>query len=51
MDGLSAHQFQAVHMNDIPFVEDLVTLKVVLYDLDFVDGKFIGEFARRNVQK
>ena len=51
MDGLSAHQFQGVHMNDIPFVEDLVTLKIVLYDLDFVDGNFIGEFSRRSVQK
>ena len=51
MDGLSAHQFQGVHLNDIPFVEDLVTLKVVLYDIDFVDGSFIGELARRSVQK
>ena len=26
MDGLRANQFQGVHMNDIPFVEDLLTL-------------------------
>ena len=51
MDGLSADQFQGVHMNDIPTVEDLLTLNTVLYDIDIVDGKIIGELARRIVQK
>ena len=51
IDGLSADQFQGVHMNDIPFVEDLLTLNIVLYDIDIVDGNIIGELARRNVQK
>ena len=51
MDGLSADPFQGVHMNDIPFVEDLLTLNIVLYDIDFVDGNIIGELARRSVQK
>ena len=51
MDGLSADQFQGVHMNDIPFVEDLLTLNIVLYDIDIVDGNIIGELARRSVQK
>ena len=47
--GLSPYQFQGVHMN-IEIVEDLPTLKIQLYDLDFVDGKIIGELARRSVQ-
>ena len=51
MDGLSADQFQVVHMNDIPFVEDLLTLNIVLYDIDIVDGNIIGELTRRIVQK
>ena len=51
MDGLSADQFQRVHMKDIPFIEDLLTLNIVLYDIDIVDGKIIGELARRSVQK
>ena len=51
MDGLSADQFQGVHMNDIPLVEDLLTLKIVLYDIDIADGKVIGKLARRSVQK
>ena len=51
MDGLSADQFQGVHLNDIPFVEDLLTLNIVLYDIDIVDGNTIGELARRSVQK
>ena len=48
MDGLSANQFRGVHMNDIPF-EDLLTLNIVLYDIDIVDGNIIGELARRSL--
>ena len=29
-------------MNDIPTVEDLLTLNMVLYDIDVVDGNIIG---------
>ena len=42
MDGLSADKFRGVHMNDIPFVKDLLTLNIVLYDIDTVDGNIIG---------
>ena len=38
-------------MNDIPTVEDLLTLSTLLYDIDIVDGHIIGELARRSVQK
>ena len=51
MDGLSTDQFQGVHINEIPFVEDLLTLNILLYDIVFVDGNVIGELARRNVKK
>ena len=51
MDGLSADKFQGVHMNDIAFVEDLLTLNIVLYDIDIVDGNIIRELARQSVQK
>ena len=30
MDGLSPNQFQGVHMNDIPTVEDLLTPNILL---------------------
>ena len=50
-DGLSADQFQGVHMNDILFVEDVLTLNIVLYDIDILDGNIVGELARRSVQK
>ena len=50
-DGLSPNQFQGVHMNDIPIVEDLLTLNILLYDIDIVDGTFIGDLARRSVKK
>ena len=51
MDGLCADQFQGVHMNDIPIVEDLLTLNILLYDIDIVDGNIIGELATRSVKK
>ena len=51
MDGLNADQFQGCQMNDIPTVEDLLTLNILLYDIDIVDGNFIGELTRRSVLK
>ena len=51
MDGLSPNHFQGVHMNDIRIVEDLLTLNILLYDIDIVDGNIGGELARRSVQK
>ena len=51
MDGLSPNQFQGVHMNDILTVEDMLTLNIFFFDIDFVDGNIIGELARRSVQK
>ena len=51
MGGMSADQFQGVHMNDIPIVEDLLTVNILLYDIDIVDGNIVGELARRSVQK
>ena len=51
MDALNPNQFQGVHMNDIPTVEDLLTLNIVPYDIDIVDGNIIGELERRSVQK
>ena len=38
MDGLSADQFQGVHMNDLLIVEDLLIPNILLYDIDIVDG-------------
>ena len=51
MNGLSLNQFQGVHMNDIPTVEGLLTLNILLYDIDIVDVNIVGELARRSVQK
>ena len=47
MEALSANQFQWVHMNDIPFVEDLLTLNILLYHIDFVDIRIIGKILDR----
>ena len=41
MEGLSPNQFQGVHLNDIPIVEDLLTLNILLYDISIVDGNII----------
>ena len=51
MNGLSPDQFQGVRMNDIPIVEDLLTLNILLCQIEFVDGNIVGELAGRSVQK
>ena len=38
-------------MNDIPTVEDLLTLNLLLYDIDIGDGNIVGELARLSVLK
>ena len=38
-------------MNDIPTVEDLLTLNLLLHHIDIVDGNIVRELARRSVQK
>ena len=43
--------FQGVHLNDIPKVEDLFQLNTFLYDIDFEDGELIDELCRRITQK
>ena len=48
---MRANQFERVHPNDIPIVDDLLTLNSLLIDLDLVDGIFIGKlFARWSVK-
>ena len=42
-------KFQGVHMTVIPKVEDLLQLKIFLYDMDFVDGELIGQLCRRSI--
>ena len=44
------HVLQGVQVNDNFFVEDLLTLNILLYDIDFVDQNIIGKIARRSVQ-
>ena len=51
MDGLSTDRFEGSRMNDILVVEDLLTLNVRPYDMEFVVKNIIGELARRSVQK
>ena len=51
IDGLSANHFQGVPINEIPILEDLLALNILVYDRDIVDGKIIGELARRSVQQ
>ena len=51
MDGLSSNQFQGVHVNDIPKVEDLLTLNFLLRDINSVVGNNIGELGRPSMQE
>ena len=38
-------------MDDIPSVEDLVRINIILFDIDFFDGAMVGELARRSIKK
>ena len=38
-------------MTDIPKVEEMLQLNILLYDINFVDGELIGELARGSIQK
>ena len=51
MDKFSPHQTEGVHMNDIPVFEGLITLNIVLCDIDIVEENVIGEVARQKLQK
>ena len=43
--------FQGVCMDDIPSVEDIVGIKIFIYDIDLIDGAMVGELARRSIKK
>ena len=51
MDRLNPNQFEGVHMNDIQVFEDLLTVLILLYDTDTVDGYNIGDVAGQCVLK
>ena len=51
MDRTSANQFHRVHMNDLTFLEYLLTLNILPSDIDILNGNITGEIARRSVQK
>ena len=38
-------------MDDIPSVEDIVSINIFIYDIDLIDGAMIGELARRSIKK
>ena len=38
-------------MNDIPIVENLLALNILMFDVDIVDGNNVGELGTQNVHK
>ena len=44
-------KFQGVCMDDIPYVEDIVSINISIYDIDLIDGAMVGELARRSIKK
>ena len=43
--------FQGVCMDDIPSVEDIVSINIFIYDIDLIDGAMVGELARRSITR
>ena len=44
-------KFQGVCIDDIPSVEDIVSINIFIYDIDFIVGALVGELARRSIKK
>ena len=44
-------KFQGVCMDDIPSVEDIVSIINFIYDIELIDGAMVGELARRSIKK
>ena len=38
-------------MDDIPSVEEIVSINIFIYDVDLIDGAMVGELARRSIKK
>ena len=51
LDGLIYNQFQGLHMENFPVVEDHLTLSFLLFDVSNVDGSIVIELVRRYVQE
>ena len=49
--NLELSNFQGVCMDDIPSVEDIVSINIFIYDIDLIDGAMVGELARRSIKK
>ena len=49
--NLDPSKFQGVCMDDIPSVEDIVSINIFIYDIDLIDGAKVGELARRSIKK
>ena len=43
--------FQGVSMDDFPSVEDVVGIKMFIYDIDFINSAMVVELARRSIKK
>ena len=46
VEGCQPNQFEGVHMNDLPIVEDHISRSILLYEIDKVDRTVTGEIAR-----
>ena len=48
--GHDAINFRGVSIDHLVFVENAIKHNIFIYDIDIVDGEFVGELARRSVE-
>ena len=48
--GHDAINFRGVSIDHLVFVENAIKHNIFIYDIDIVDGDFVGELARRSVE-
>ena len=48
--GQDAINFRGVSIDHLVFVENAIKHNIFIYDIDIVDGDFVGELARRSIE-
>ena len=49
--GCDPKNFRGVSIEDLPLVEGLVERNIFIYDFDIQEGDYVGELARRSIEK
>ena len=49
--GYVPKNFRGVSVENLPVVEEIVQRNIFIYDFDIQEGEFVGELARRSIER